>query len=225
FVILGGLALGAAAPVRQVGEALIVPALIYVLAAAQGWRTRLLHGAALTLCFALPVVGYMGYSAVILHYGFEMSNMGDAYLYGRTAHAADCATLKIPAAEQPLCPSAAVAATLGVDGLVNNKDAPPVVYQPVNVRLGELINTLPLQRQLAYSVLRQQPARVAGDIARDSVKIFALTRNTQQGDTSVARWQFQTSYPYFSPGITHYGGNSATNIFARAGGGGSARVN
>jgi hypothetical protein len=225
FVILGGLALGASAPVRQVGEALIVPALIYVLAAAQGWRTRLLHGAALTFCFALPVVGYMSYSAVILHYGFEMSNMGDAYLYGRTAHAADCATLKIPADERPLCPSAPEAATLGVDGLVNTKSSPRVLYQPVNVQLGLLINTVPLQRQLAYSVLAQQPMRVAGDIAKDSVKIFALTRNTEQGDTSVSRWQFQTSYPYYPPGVTHYGPNSASNVFADAGGGGYARVN
>ncbi len=225
LVILGGLALGASAPVRQVGEALIVPALIYVLAAAPAWRTRLLHGVALTICFALPVVGYMSYSAVILHYGFELSNMGDAYLYGRTAHAADCATLKIPADDRPLCPSASVAATLGVDGLVNSKYAPRVLYQPVNVQLGLLINTMPWQRQLAYSVLAQQPMRVVGDIAKDSVKIFALTRNTAEGDTSIARWQFQTSYPYFPPGITHYGPNSASNVFAATGGGGKARVN
>ena len=225
FVILGGLALGASAPVRQVGEALIGPALIYVLAATPGWRTRLLHGAALTFCFALPVVGYLSYSAVILHYGFEMSNMGDADLYGRAAHAADCATLKIPADERPLCPSPSVAATLGVDGLVNTKTAPRAVYQPVNVRLGLLINTAPLQRGLAYSVLAQQPMRVVGDIAKDSVKIFALTRNTEQGDTPISRWQFQTSYPYYPPGITHYGPNSASNVFAQAGGGGHARVN
>ena len=225
LVILAGLALGASAPVRQVGEVLIVPALIYVLAASRGWRTRLLNGAVLTFCFVLPVVGYMGYSAVVLHYGFELSNMGDAYLYGRTAHAADCATLKLPADERPLCPSPSVAATLGVDGLVNNADAPRVLYQPVNIQLGVLINTLPLQKQFAYSVLKQQPLRVAGDIAKDSVKIFALTRNTQQGDTPTSRWQFQTSYPYFNPGITHYGPNSASNVFARAGGGGYARVN
>jgi hypothetical protein len=224
LIAAGGLALGTSAPVRQVGEALIVPALIYVLAATRGWRTRLLHGTVLTFCFALPVVGYMGYSAAILHYGFEMSNMGDAYLYGRTAHAADCATLKIPAGERPLCPSTSVAAALGVDGLVNNGDAPRVLYQPVNVRLGVLINTLPLQRQFAYSVLRQQPLRVAGDIARDSVKIFALTRDGATGDTAIARWQFQASYPYFPPGIAPYGGNSASNIFA-ATGGGTARVN
>src|SRR5260370_32509045 len=66
--------------------------------------------------------------------------------------------------------------------------------------------------------------RVAGDIARDSVKVFALTRDTGQGDTPVSRWQFQTSYPYYSPGITRYGSNSASRVFAAAGGGGPARV-
>jgi hypothetical protein len=225
LIIVAGLALGASAPVRQVGEALIVPALIYVLAATRGWRTRLRHGAVLVACFALPVVGYLGYSAVVLHYGFELSNMGDAYLYGRTAHAADCATLKIPAIERPLCPSAQVATALGVDGLVNSDLSPTVVYRPVNVRLGALVSTLPMQRQLAYSVIKQQPMRVAGDIARDSVKIFALTRNTDVGDTAISRWQFQTSYPYYPLGITRYGPNSASNVFRMTGGGGDARVN
>ena len=224
FVMLGGLALGASAPVRQVGEALIVPALVYVLAATKGWRTKLLSGAALTFCFALPVVGYMGYSAVILKYGFQLSNMGDAYLYGRAAHAADCATLRLPADERLLCPTAAEAATFGVDGLVNNPHAPRQTDQPVNVKLGRLISTMPQQRGLAYAVLRQQPLRVVGDIAKDSVKIFALTRNTEPGDTPIWRWQFQTSYPVYPPGIKLRGPNSATNVFKAAGGGGEARV-
>src|SRR5690349_1601382 len=224
LVILGGLALGASAPVRQVGEALIAPALIYVVVATQGWWRRLLHGAVLTACFALPIVGYMSYSAVIMQYGFQLSNMGNAYLYGRAAHAADCATLKIPAVERPLCPSAAVSASLGVDGLVNAPEAPRVTYEPVNVYLGLVIDTNPWQKDLAYHVLRQQPMRVVGDIARDSVKIFALTRNTEQGDTPVSRWQFQFGYRYYPPGITKHGYNSANKVLARAGGGGHARV-
>jgi hypothetical protein len=125
---------------------------------------------------------------------------------------------------RPLCPAPPTAAALGVDGLVNSPLAPRVTYMPVNIRLGQLIDTDPMQRQLAYSVIRQQPLRVAGDIARDSVKIFALTRNADEGDTPVARWQFQTSYPYYPRGITQYGPNSAGSIFARAGGGGNARV-
>ena len=224
FVILGGLALGTSAPVRQVGEALILPALVYVLAAARDWRTRLLHGAVLTVCFALPVVGYMGYSKVILHYGFQMSNMGDAYLYGRAAHAADCATLKLPADERPLCPTPAQALKFGVDGLVNNPASPRVLYEPVNVRLGQPVDTIPWQRAFAYAVIKQQPMRVIGDITRDSIKIFALTRNTVEGDTPIKRWQFQNTYPTFPPGITVKGPKSATNLFAEAGGGGSARV-
>ena len=225
LVILGGLALGASAPVRQVGEALIVPALAYVVAAAPGWRTKLLHGMVMTACFALPVVGYMTYSAVTLQYGFELSNMGNAYLYGRTAHATDCATLKIPAIEQPLCPSAPVSAALGVDGLVNAQTGPRVLYEPVDVYRGELIDTMPLQRALAYSVLRQQPMRVADDITRDAVKLFALTRDTARGDTPVSRWQFQTSYPYYPAAIARHGPNSASRIFSQAGGGGNPRVN
>jgi hypothetical protein len=224
LVILAGLVLGTSAPVRQVGEALIVPALIYVLAAAQNWRTRLLHGAVLVACFALPVIGYMGYSKVVLHYGFQLSNMGDAYLYGRAAHAADCATLKLPADERPLCPTPAQASTLGVEGLVNNPLSPRVQYQPVNVRLGVAVDTQPLQRGLAISVIKQQPLRVAGDVAGDAVKIFALTRNTVQGDSPIKRWQFQNTYPVYPPGITVSGPKSATNLFAEEGGGGDARV-
>ncbi len=224
FVILGGLALGTSAPVRQVGEALILPALVYVLAAARDWRTRLLHGAVLTVCFALPVVGYMGYSKVILHYGFQLSNMGDAYLYGRAAHAADCATLKLPSDERPLCPTPAQALKFGVDGLVNNPASPRVVYEPVNVLLGQPVDTIPWQRAFAYAVIKQQPMRVIGDMTRDSIKIFALTRNTVEGDTPIKRWQFQNTYPTFPPGITVKGPKSATNLFAQAGGGGSARV-
>jgi hypothetical protein len=223
FVILAGLALGTSAPVRQVGEALILPALVYVVAAARDWRTRLLQGAVLTVCFALPIVGYMGYSKMSLHYGFEMSNMGDAYLYGRAAHAADCAALKLPAGEQLWCPTPAQALTLGVDGLVNSPDSPRVIYG-IDVRRGVADYNLPQQKQFAYAVIKQQPMRVIGDITRDSIKIFALTRNTVEGDTPIERWQFQNVYPTFPLGITSTGPNSATNLFAAAGGGGDARV-
>ena len=224
FVVLGALALGTSAPIRQVGEALILPALVYVVASARGWRTRLLHGTVLTLCFALPIVGYMGYSKVILHYGFQMSNMGDAYLYGRTAHAADCATLNIPADLRPLCPTPQQAATLGVDGLVNSPFSPWQVHEQVDARTGTVISNTPLMRQLAYDIIKQQPMRVVGDIAKDSVKIFALTRDTQKGDTNISRWQFQTTYPVFPPGITVSGSNSASGLFAQTGGGGNATV-
>ena len=84
--------------------------------------------------------------------------------------------------------------------------------------------SIPWQRAFAYAVIKQQPMRVIGDITRDSIKIFALTRNTVEGDTPIKRWQFQNTYPTFPPGITVKGPKSATNLFAEAGGGGPARV-
>jgi len=50
--VAGGLLLGLSAPVAQVGQILIVPALLYVLIAAGGWRRKLACGAALCVAFA-----------------------------------------------------------------------------------------------------------------------------------------------------------------------------
>ena len=218
-VITAGLLLGLSAPVRQVGEALILPALVYVLAVAGTWRTRAVHGAVLTACFVLPILGYMTYSAVSLHDGFELSNMGDEYLYGRTAHAADCASLKVPASALVLCPKPSAAAALGVDGLVNVGLTPGQSYAGTSRQLSTALGSGALQRQFAYAVILQQPLRVAGDVLHDAVKLFALTRDGQQGDTPIARWQFQDSYPYYPPGITATGATSANIIFALSGGG------
>ena len=218
-VTAAGLVLGLSAPVRQVGEALIVPALVYVLVMAGNWRKRLLYGTVLTACFALPILGYMTYSEFSLHDRFELSDMGDEYLYGRTAHAADCATLKLPADEWWLCPKPSAAAALGVDGLVNTGLSPAQTYAgsgpqpPANVDLSSL------QTRFANAVIRQQPLRVIGDIAHDAVKIFALTRDGLPGDTPIARWQFQDSYPYYPPGVTATGATSANTIFGLSGGG------
>jgi hypothetical protein len=218
-VILAGLAFGTSAPVRQVGEVLILPALVYVLAVTPGWRAGLLRAIVLTACFVVPILGYMTWSQFGLHDGFELSNMGDEYLYGRTAHAADCATLKIPADYWSLCPTAPAAATLGVDGLVNLGLAPSQTYAGSGPALPGNANPGLVQRKFAYAVIEQQPLRVAGDVAKDALKLFALTRDGQAGDTPISRWQFQDGYPYYPPGITATGATSANVIFQLSGGG------
>jgi hypothetical protein len=50
-----------------------------------------------------------------------------------------------------------------------------------------------------HRVLAQQPLRVVGSIARDTLKMFALTRVTDPGDVPISRWQFQTYYPQYPP--------------------------
>jgi hypothetical protein len=87
--------LGISATVRQIGELLIVPLLGYMLAAAPGWRPRAVRVMTAVTVVALPVAGYMALSAAALGNGFRLSNMDDAYLYGRVAYAADCGTLRI----------------------------------------------------------------------------------------------------------------------------------
>ena len=50
-----------------------------------------------------------------------------------------------------------------------------------------------------HRVLTQQPQRVLGAYVRDAGKLFALTRDGSPGDTPIARWQFQTTFPYYPP--------------------------
>jgi hypothetical protein len=191
--LVGAAALfGASATVRQVGELLIVPLLAYALAAMPGWRKRATGAVAALVVFVVPIVGYMAFSATVLGDGFRLSDMDDAYLYGRAAHAADCATLRIPGYERPLCPAPDTARTLGVDGLATDPTSPVFRYIPPP-GIGRAAAIAAFDK----AVLTQQPLRVAGDIAADALKLFALTRDTAQGDTPVSRWQFQLSYPVY----------------------------
>ncbi len=184
--------LGASATVRQVGEVLALPLLVYVVAATPGWRRRAVNATAALAVFALPVVAYMALSASVAGNGLRLSDMDDAYLYGRVAHAADCAALRLPAYERPLCPPAATAAALGVDGLATDPRSAVFTYRPpAGISRGAAT------RQFDEAVLTQQPLRVAGDVASDAIKVFALTRDTAHGDPPVSRWQFQASYPAY----------------------------
>jgi hypothetical protein len=194
-LICGASLLGLSATVRQAGLLLVVPLLAYALIVAPGWsssrRNRGVRALAALAVFAVPVVGYMAFSQAVLGTGFRLSNMNDAYLYGRLAYAADCATLKLPGYARPLCPAPATAARLGVDGLSTDPTSAVFSYRPAGVSRGTAA------RSFDQAVLTQQPLRVAKSIAGDAVKVFALTRDTRPGDPPIARWQFQEAYPVY----------------------------
>ncbi len=210
---LAGFVFGTAATLRQVGEALILPAVIAALLGARGRRSRLTTAGLGTVSFAIPVLVYMTYSAVVLHDRFELSDQGDAVLYGRVAAAADCATLRLPAAERALCPTPRMVASYGVDGLVNDPHSPAYTAPPpAGLSRAEIV------KRFSYAVLEQQPLGVAGAIADDAVKLFALTRDRAPGDTPISRWQFQPTYPTYPDTITV---SSASALFSSNGGGGA----
>jgi hypothetical protein len=191
-LVCGAALLGLSATVRQVGELLVLPLLAYALVTMPRWRARAVGAATAVVVFAVPVAAYMTLSSAVLGTGFRLSNMNDAYLYGRVAHAADCATLRVPGYERPLCPSPATAAALGVDGLATDPSSAVFSYRPPpGVSRGAAT------RGFDEAVLTQQPLRVAAGIASDAIKVFALTRGTSQGDPPISRWQFQDRYPVY----------------------------
>jgi hypothetical protein len=191
FAAAGGLILAASATVMQLGVIMVGPALIYLLAVGGGWRRALTGTSALVLAFGAAILGYCG--ASYLHDGhFWLARHQSTT--GRLMAAADCATLRVPAAARQLCPTPAQQA-LGPDWLEHSGQSPlfnPNV--PRNVKR-VLIN------DLTTAVLSQQELRVLGSVARDSVRLFALTREQTAGVTPIGRWQFQAGYPAYPPWV------------------------
>jgi hypothetical protein len=194
-VLLAGLILGAAAPVRQVGEILILPALIYVLAVAGSWRRAAAQAGVLCVAFAVPILVYCT-AAFVTTGHFWLSHTGVTTTYGRMAAAADCATLRLPASERALCPTPAQRA-LGIDGLEHSPVSPLRPYY-LDPRLppGEASR---LVSDFNQRVLHQQPLRILSAYGQDAAKLFAVSKMTSPGDTPISRWQFQTTYPTFAP--------------------------
>jgi hypothetical protein len=193
-IAAAGVVLGASATVAQVGEALLVPAVIYVLALGGGWRQALTKAAALCAAFALPILAYCTVNFLATG-NFFLSDTGVTSLYGRTASAVDCATIKLPADERSLCPTPAQQAE-GPDWLEYDTASPVNLYYYDKLPRGE---TNSLISDFNHRVLTQQPLRVLGAYGADVVKLFALTRDGRQGDTPISRWQFQTRVIYYPP--------------------------
>ncbi len=205
--------LGTSATVAQVGEALILPAVIYLLAAGGGWRPAIGKAAALCAGFVLPILVYCTISLLISG-AFFLSHTGVTSFYGRTASAVDCATIKLPADERAMCPTKAQQA-MGPDWLEYGNGSPIRPYYS-NLPRGEADSLI---SDFNHRVLAQQPQRLLGAYAGDVVKLFALTRNTRPGDTPIARWQFPTKYTYYPPWTSEAVVKTAT---ARFGGGAPA---
>jgi hypothetical protein len=212
-IVAAGLVLGASATVAQVGEVLVVPAVIYLLAVGGGWRRALGRAGLLFVAFGVPILAYS--TGSLLATGlFGLSHQGVTSLYGRTAAAVDCATMRLPAAERAICPTATQQAS-GDDWLAFNPASPvQAIYR--NKQIGEVNSTI---TNFNSAVLKQQPLRVLDAYGHDVLKLYAVTRQTAPGDPPITRWQFSRSFQYFSPHATRaevdamtrqYGGGQPT---------------
>ena len=195
-IMAGGLILGVSATFRQVGEILILPALAYVLVLGGGWRKLLGRSAAFAAAFAVPILAYSAGSYLITAHFWLASSTPSISSYGRMADAADCATLKLPAYQRALCPTARQQA-FGQDWLDHDVASPLKTFvAPAGM------NRYAIIASFNRRVLSQQPERVLAAITRDTIKLFALTRTSSQGGTPISRWQFQDTYPTYPNWIT-----------------------
>jgi Dolichyl-phosphate-mannose-protein mannosyltransferase len=198
--VAAGVLLGCTATVREVGIIVILPALTYVAVTSKGWRRKAWAGTALTAAFVVPIVTYCTISYISDGH-FRLSRAGASQAYGRVALASDCATLRVPPYERALCPTERQKSLLGTDGLDHAPTSPLVTYVPPRG-----MKKPPITASFVRTVLLQQPLNVLRGIAGDSVKLFALTRNTPPGDAPIWRWQFQARYPTYGQhaGTSHF---------------------
>jgi hypothetical protein len=216
-VVAAGVVLGTSATVSQVGEVLVLPAVIFVLAAGGGWRRALGRAAALCVAFVVPILLYCTGSFLATGL-FALSHQGMTSLYGRTAAAVDCTTIRLSAAERAICPTAVQQAN-GDDWLAFNPASPvqSTLYGNRNLPRGDVNSTI---MSFNSAVVKQQPLRVVRDYGRDVMKLYAVTRHTAPGDPPITRWQFARSFPYFTPHATRAEVEAMTQEF----GGGSPTV-
>jgi hypothetical protein len=217
-VLAAGVVLGTSATFAQVGEVMLIPAVLFLLVAGTGagggrWRRSGGKAAALAGAFVLPILAYSA-GSYLMTGDFFLSHSGVTSFYGRMAAAADCATLRLPARERGMCPAPAQQA-MGPDYLEYGPGSP---IRPYYAHLPRA-TTDGLISDFSNRVLTQQPLRVAGAYFRDVRKLFALTRDTSPGDTPISRWQFQISFPYYPP---HASAQVVRTAIGQSGGGAPA---
>ncbi len=209
LLVFGAALLGASTGIRQVGEIMIVPAVIFAVVLGGGLRKVLINTAAVVCAFLLAIVLYMGASYELTHH-FRISYSSSSLTYGRMAAVVDCATLKLPNPARLLCPTKLEQAQ-GPDWLEHSGQGPLrtlATKLPPNLQADRTHYT----SEFNHAVERQQPLRVIGAVLRDSVKLFALTRDTSPGDTPIWRWQFHGYFPTYGKYVFLTGNNSPLYI-------------
>jgi hypothetical protein len=201
FAVAAGLLFGISATFHQLGEILFLPVLVYLLVTGGTLRRALSSSAAFLAAFALPILLYCTVSYALSGHFWLAHGQGTT---GRMAAAADCATLKLPAAVRPLCPTPGEQAQ-GPDWIEHSSASPlfSTVLPPGTSR-NALISTL------TTAVEHQQPLRVVVAYLKDSVRLFAASRGPTGGVEPISRWQFQTQFPTYPQWITLTHGNLIT---------------
>jgi Glycosyl transferase family 2 len=209
-VTVAGVLLGASATVRQVGEVLFIPLIVYAVSTAARWWRKLVWPAVGLVAFAGPVALY---AADFHHHTgyYALSNVGGNALYGRVATFADCTGVDLPPEERVLCPTVPRNQRRGTDLWAHAPESPYFT-----LRDSDPAGVDRLAADFSRRIIRHQPLDFATAVLADALKVRSWTRHDAAvDDPSVERWRFQRSYQEFPPLVTvesvagfsaHYGG-------------------
>jgi hypothetical protein len=175
--------LGVSALLWPVGLVLLGVLLAVLLIALLIRRAGLVTVLAALLAGALPVAAYGAWFSIHRHQ-FSLTRSDGVYLWSRTMSFADCAVIRLPAAERPLCPPPGprVAASL----YIWNANS-PVLAMPTG-RFSARTNHLALA--FALRAIAAQPADYAAAVAHDFSLSFYWDRPVHPDAAIVNRYQF-----------------------------------
>jgi hypothetical protein len=175
--------LGVSALLWPVGLVLLGVLLAVLLIALLIRRAGLVTVLAALLAGALPVAAYGAWFSIHRHQ-FSLTRSDGVYLWSRTMSFADCAVIRLPAAERPLCPPPGprIAASL----YIWNANS-PVLAMPTG-RFSARTNHLALA--FALRAIAAQPADYAAAVAHDFSLSFYWDRPVHPDAAIVNRYQF-----------------------------------
>ena len=183
---LVGALLGASVSVRLVGLPLIIPAALFVLVMAEGWRRRIAATVALSLAFAAPLVCYMAWFNY--NYGeWALSDTTARVRYAGIAHFVQCEKLSsLPDYERPLCPGKPLDERLPAIGFyVWSPRSPAVQYTPPAGMEKEAVLT-----DFFWRVVKDQPLDFLHAVAKDFFRYFQWGKPVYPPGRSDAPWHF-----------------------------------
>jgi len=175
--------LGVSALLWPVGLVLLGVLLAVLLIALLIRRAGLVTVLAALLAGALPVAAYSAWFSIHRHQ-FSLTRSDGVYLWSRTMSFADCAVIRLPAGERPLCPPPGprIAASL----YIWNANS-PVLAMPSG-RFSARTNHLALA--FALRAIAAQPGDYAAAVAHDFSLSFYWDRPVHPDAAIVDRYQF-----------------------------------
>lgn len=183
-----GLLLAAATIIRESDLLVMVPAVLYLLAAIRPRRRLAARAALLFVGFLPPVLGYLGWYQVS-HGRFGFVSYDSQFVYGRIAQFTDCTGVSLLWYERPLCPRQPPAQR-NPDFYMWGRRSPLVTFKPPpGISTGRIV--LDFDRR----IIEHQPLTYLKVVADDILYSFSPVRGDGPEHYPIGYHQFHTYFP------------------------------